>query len=75
MKSIRCRHATDWVELKTELEVQGQGHAVPQNPLQHEDPKTTEYYYAQKGSNSKEKAKARITIKKQEQSKLSQGIE
>ena len=63
MKSIRCRHATDWVELKTELEVQGESHAVPQNPLQHENPKTTEYYYAKKGSNDKERAKARIAAR------------
>lgn len=63
MKSIRCRHATDWMELKTELELQGKGHLVPQNPLQHENPKTTEYYYALKDSANKEKAKARIAAR------------
>ena len=51
------------MELKTELEVQGIGYEVPQNPLQHDNAKTTEYYYALKDSANKEKAKARIAAR------------
>ena len=58
MKTIRCRHATDWVMEKTECELLNL--PIRPNPLQHLDAKTTEFYYAEKGANDKEEAKKRI---------------
>ena len=61
MKTIRCYYATEWVKKKTECELTGE--VVPPNPLQHDSAKTTEYYYAAKGSSSVEEARKRLHLK------------
>jgi len=61
MKTIRCFYATEWVKKKAECELTGE--VIPPNPLQHDRAKTTEYYYAAKGSSNVEEARKRLHLK------------